>query len=271
MNLEELKKPFPVNAISWRVGQKSKSKPKAMMLCYIDARDVMDRLDEVCGSNWSDDYKEVKGRIVCTITIDGVSRSDGAGDTDFEGEKGGLSDAFKRAAVKWGIGRYLYNASEYNTWIDTKDANGKDIPDYDLLKYMPNKEKLDKVARQLSGVGTDGIDNLKNEIKAEKAKVTRELNKKIDEYNKTEGLEMRYKDIYRLVQGMPQINQYGKDKVLIQKVLEVLNDLSNAGKKDAYDALNKLVNDKMLKEEPDEIPVDICEKGIKPEDYLKAG
>ena len=169
MNLEELKKPFPVNAISWRVGQKSKTKPKAMMLCYIDARDVMDRLDEVCGADWSDDYKEVKGRVVCTITINGVSRSDGAGDTDFEGEKGGLSDAFKRAAVKWGIGRYLYNASEYNTWIDTKDADGKDIPDYDLLKYAPNKEKLDKVARLLSGT---------EKKPSEKAKETKEANQK---------------------------------------------------------------------------------------------
>lgn len=172
MNIEELKKPFPVNAISWRVGQKSKTKPKAMMLCYIDARDVMDRLDEVCGSNWSDDYKEVKGRIVCTITIDGVSRSDGAGDTDFEGEKGGLSDAFKRAAVKWGIGRYLYNASEYNTWIDTKDAEGKDIPDYDLLKYAPNKEKLDKVARMLSGT---------EKTPTQKAAETRQKNKETKE------------------------------------------------------------------------------------------
>lgn len=172
MNIEELKKPFPVNAISWRIGQKSKTKPKAMMLCYIDARDVMDRLDEVCGSNWSDDYKEVKGRIVCTITIDGVSRSDGAGDTDFEGEKGGLSDAFKRAAVKWGIGRYLYNASDYNTWIDTKDADGKDIPDYDLLKYPPNKEKLDKVARMLSGT---------EKTPAQKAQETRQANKESKE------------------------------------------------------------------------------------------
>ena len=187
MNLEELKKPFPVNAISWRVGQKSKTKPKAMMLCYIDARDVMDRLDEVCGADWSDDYKEVKGRVVCTITINGVSRSDGAGDTDFEGEKGGLSDAFKRAAVKWGIGRYLYNASEYNTWIDTKDADGKDIPDYDLLKYAPNKEKLDKVARLLSGTGKKP---------SEKAKETRQANKT--------AFEERFAKMYAYMKGKPE-------------------------------------------------------------------
>ena len=157
------------------------------MLCYIDARDVMDRLDEVCGSNWSDDYKEVKGRIVCTITIDGVSRSDGAGDTEIEGEKGGLSDAFKRAAVKWGIGRYLYNASEYNTWIDTKDADGKDISDYDLLKYPPNKEKLDKVARMLSGT---------EKTPAQKAQETRQANKA--------AFEERFNKMWVYMNGTPK-------------------------------------------------------------------
>jgi hypothetical protein len=37
-----------------------------------------------------------------------LRKADGAGDTDVEPEKGALSDAFKRAAVRWGIGRYLY-------------------------------------------------------------------------------------------------------------------------------------------------------------------
>ena len=38
-----------------------------------------------------------------------VWKSDGAGATDFEGAKGAFSDSFKRAAVHWGIGRYLYD------------------------------------------------------------------------------------------------------------------------------------------------------------------
>lgn len=180
MNLEELKKPFPVGNIKWRIGQKNKDKTRAMMLCYIDARDVMDRLDEVCGLDWSDEYKEVSGRIVCTIRIGAYSRSDGAGDTDFEGEKGGLSDAFKRAAVKWGIGRYLYNAREYNTWV-----NCKDIPDYDV--YNKNKEQLDKVARLLSG---------QEKTPAEKAKETREINKK--------SFEERFSNMYKYFKGQPK-------------------------------------------------------------------
>lgn len=141
--LVRLKAPFPADKLSWRIGQKNKDKTKAMMLVYIDSRDVQDRLDEVCGMDWSDSYTEVKGRLVCSITINGVTRTDGAGDTDFEAEKGGLSDAFKRAAVKWGIGRYLYDAKNYNTWV-----NCKDMPDYDI--YKNNKEYLDKIAALLS-------------------------------------------------------------------------------------------------------------------------
>lgn len=159
--IEKLKAPFPVEALHWRLGQTNKAKTKAMMLVYIDARDVMDRLDEVFGMDWQDEYKEVKGRIICTITVNGVSKSDGAGDTDFEAEKGGLSDAFKRAAVKWGVGRYLYDARKYNTWVSYSD-------DRKFSLYEDNKEQLDKVARLLSGWEM---------TPAEKAKATREANK----------------------------------------------------------------------------------------------
>ncbi|MCM1497243.1 MAG: Rad52/Rad22 family DNA repair protein [Clostridium sp.] len=145
---DELKKPFPVEKLSWRVGNKNKDKTKANMLVYIDSRDVQDRLDEVCGINgWSDSYENVGGRLVCTIAIhveDGwTSKSDGAGDTDIEGEKGGLSDAFKRAAVKWGIGRYLYNAKDFNTWVSCKDMSDFDI-------YKNNKAQLDDIAMKIS-------------------------------------------------------------------------------------------------------------------------
>jgi len=117
-----------------------------------------------------------------------------------------------------------------------------------------------------------GIDELKNQVKADKARATRELNKKVDEYNKSdEGLEMRYKNMYKAISGLKVIDQYGKDKELMDKITALLNELYDAKKMVAYDALNKLVNDKMLKEEPDEIPKDICGSGVKPEEYLQAG
>lgn len=119
---KRLKAPFPGDRISWRVGATTADKKKGMALAYIDARDVMDRLDEVVGpENWQDRYPHANGKTVCEIDIyiEGrgwVTKADGAGDTDHEAEKGALSDAFKRAAVRWGIGRYLYDLQ--SPWVE---------------------------------------------------------------------------------------------------------------------------------------------------------
>ena len=116
----KLSYPFPPDAIHWRVGSTTKDKSKGMALAYIDARDVMDRLDAVVGpENWSDEYEFHGARIICRLTVFGVSKCDGAGETDIESEKGGISDAFKRAGVKWGIGRYLYRLD--SPWVPLKD------------------------------------------------------------------------------------------------------------------------------------------------------
>ena len=111
---ELLSRAFAPNQVRWRIGRKSKKGDKAMPLAYIDARDVMDRLDGVMGPDgWQSSYTEtVRGRVICSLSLningEWITKSDGAGDTQVEGEKGAISDAFKRAAVHWGIGRYLY-------------------------------------------------------------------------------------------------------------------------------------------------------------------
>lgn len=105
--------PFPADAVSWRVGSTNREKTKGMALAFIDARDVMDRFDAICGpGGWQCRYPHANGKTVCEIGLklgdEWVWKADGAGDTDVEAEKGALSDAFKRAAVRWGVGRYLY-------------------------------------------------------------------------------------------------------------------------------------------------------------------
>jgi hypothetical protein len=121
---------FPRNAISWRAQSVTKDGEKAMALAYIDARDVMDRLDSVLGAeNWQDRYEFAGPRTICylSVKIDGewVTKADGAGDTAVEAEKGAISDAFKRAAVKWGIGRYLYDLDAPWVPCESTDWNGK--------------------------------------------------------------------------------------------------------------------------------------------------
>lgn len=89
-----------------------------LKLQYITARQAMNRLDSVLGpENWEDSYAETKDGLCCSITItlpDGrrVTKSDGGGFADMkeddDTEKSGYSSSFKRAAVKFGVGRYLY-------------------------------------------------------------------------------------------------------------------------------------------------------------------
>lgn len=133
MDIQALAKEFPRDAIHWRAQTLTKNGDKALALAYLDARDVMDRLDEVCGpENWQSRYIETpRGRVLCEIGIrigdDWVWKSDGAGDTAVEGEKGGISDALKRAAVQWGIGRYLYRLESVWAPCETYEKNGKKV------------------------------------------------------------------------------------------------------------------------------------------------
>lgn len=85
---------------------------------YVTARTVMNRLDEVLGpANWWDEYTPMDNAIICRLTVrlpDGttLTKSDAGGFTTTadtsDYEKSGFSDAFKRAAVKFGVSRYLY-------------------------------------------------------------------------------------------------------------------------------------------------------------------
>lgn len=154
MDFEKLRAPF--DKIHWRAQTVVKGQGGlgyvAMALAYMDARDVMERLDAVCGpEGWQDSYHETpNGRIVCSLSLNvngvWITKSDAAGDTAVEGEKGAVSDAFKRAAVKWGIGRYLYAMDA--PWADcegyTTNQNGREA--HKFKKWTPSGlAKLNKI------------------------------------------------------------------------------------------------------------------------------
>ncbi len=125
ITLDRLRDPFTPEDIEWRVQQagEKNGKPWARVLAYVTNRAIQERLDEVVGpENWQNAFREgPAGGVVCGITVrvaraDGTSewitKWDGAENTDVEPVKGGLSNAMKRAAVQWGIGRYLYDLEE---------------------------------------------------------------------------------------------------------------------------------------------------------------
>lgn len=134
MNLGNLALPFAAHRIHWRAGSVSKNGERCTLLAYLDARDVMDRLDKVVGpGNWQDRYgRGPDGGVMCKIgvLVDGhwVWKSDGAENTQVEAVKGGYSDAFKRSAVKWGVGRYLYRLDSNWHRINLNEwANGRGV------------------------------------------------------------------------------------------------------------------------------------------------
>ena len=111
---QQLERPFDPKKIHWRVGATAREKDKGIALAYIDARDVMKRLDDVMGYQWQTRYPISDGDLlICEIGFklnnEWIWRGNGAGDTQVEAEKGKASDAFKRAAVLWGVGKYLYS------------------------------------------------------------------------------------------------------------------------------------------------------------------
>lgn len=139
MDLSKLSLPFSEDEIEWRIGQcgkKGNGQIWAMCLAYVQARAVMNRLDDVCGpENWRTAYRFISGSadtapgIICelSIFINGlwVTKEDGAEQTDIESFKGGLSSSLKRTGSTWGIGRYLYKLeANFATIVsDRKGAN----------------------------------------------------------------------------------------------------------------------------------------------------
>jgi hypothetical protein len=123
--LHALKQPFHPKAVSWKPGSISKDGASALALPYADLRVYQNRLDEVCGMNWSVTYTPWGERVICHLTINGITRSS-TGEADSQQERSAPSglpagtaaeaQAFKRACSMFGLGRYLYALPV--TWVD---------------------------------------------------------------------------------------------------------------------------------------------------------
>lgn len=154
-----LAEPFEAHEVKWRVGGGN------TFLAYIDARQVIERLNYVVGAeNWYDEYSPISfkntqikdvtslhkvaqqvreegrsedevfwknnnvitslkdksysqfeytdisyGGVKCSLTVLGLTKQDVGSVSLADQFKGAHSDALKRAAVKFGIGLYLYD------------------------------------------------------------------------------------------------------------------------------------------------------------------
>jgi hypothetical protein len=173
--MQRLAEPFEEHEVKWRVQREGETGGRVWVavIAYIDASAVMQRLDRVVGpENWANRFEQLEGGVICGLSIrmhdhargDWVTKWDGSAPTKTEPFKGGLSGAMKRAAVMWGIGRYLHGMGEvYAEVVQQNDQRyrqarrikGKDyrwLPPKLDAKYLPKpnttpRQQRDEQAR----------------------------------------------------------------------------------------------------------------------------
>lgn len=173
----QLEYPFPVEDIEFRVLRTNKAKTEGYIAAYVDSRAIQRRLDKVVGwENWQNDFDVTQSApngeptFVCKLSIystekgEWLTKSNGAGTTDIEPIKGGLSSAFKRAASMWGIGRYLYDMKDIKCPVD----QGKYIPDNE--KYMLEQKYIKFIDKLLAEKNESGKQPSKENKKEEGTK-----------------------------------------------------------------------------------------------------
>ena len=122
--------PFPANKVSWK--PQVVSGDRALAVAYVDARTVAERLDSVCGGDWSFRWDMMPdGSVRGTIQIGETVRQDvGEGGESEMGNttKAKVSDAFKRTAVQYGVFRYAYDLPPVWVNYDSQRKRLKEIP-----------------------------------------------------------------------------------------------------------------------------------------------
>lgn len=162
---QQLRAPLPSKSISWRVGRKTNNDTVGQALPFITPRVIQNMLDDIVGpSNWRNSFQgatlgagNASVIAIIELRLDGewIAKSDAAQVDSFKDDsennsremaiKGAYSDAFKRAAVMWGMGRYLY---EYDApWIP---LDGKRLSETPILPLhmLPEAEHAEAIAAQ---------------------------------------------------------------------------------------------------------------------------
>ncbi|GAA5501087.1 single-stranded DNA-binding protein DdrA [Deinococcus xinjiangensis] len=134
---EALQRPFSQREIGWKPQAVNRSRTRALLVPYVDARTVQRRLDEICPDHWQFKVEALpecpQPAVRGTLTIFDVPREDigEAFDASTDQLKAAASDAFKRCAVQFGIGRYLYGLPKF--WVDWDDQARRPTGPYPAL------------------------------------------------------------------------------------------------------------------------------------------
>jgi len=163
----KLSAPLPAGVISWRQDGKVTARDGkyfARFVAYIEANTVRERLDAVAPGEWdltlellaviaSEDGDGAQYSFKARLQILGVIREDVGTGRDY---KQASTDAFKRAAVRFGIANELY-AYEQN-WVEM-DGDGKYAKPVEdpQLAYVRRYGKLGVVSTNGATNGQNGV------------------------------------------------------------------------------------------------------------------
>jgi len=167
--MDQLAEPFDPSCIYWKPQATNQNKTQAIAAAYADPRAYSDRLNEVLGPDkWSVNYSVntiapiagtpdkdgkldwrnkfiYKGKVlvVATLILEGAGQNSGTGESDAVDENAITSaeaQAFKRAATRFGLGRYLYDLPK-NQWVPYDDKTRRiteppALPDWAIPKLI---------------------------------------------------------------------------------------------------------------------------------------
>ena len=137
----KLSAPLPSGVISWRQDGKPVQRDGrfvARFVAYIDANTVRERLDSVVPGDWDltlellptlagpDENGEQTCSFKARLQILGVIREDVGTGRDY---KAAATDAFKRAAVRFGVAHELYGFEQNWVHVDGDSRHSKSLED----------------------------------------------------------------------------------------------------------------------------------------------
>ena len=173
--------PFAVTEVKFK--PQSVKGNRALALAYIDCRVIQDRLDDVLGvENWMDEYEILTdGSVMCRLKLklngEWVTKADvGSPSEQPDGGdrlKAAFSDALKRAAVKFGIGRYLYRLPAVWTDYDPQKRQFTQTPQLPAWALPPKRAQTPQPApaAKPSGLPNNG-DELHRRLREYDAKLS---------------------------------------------------------------------------------------------------
>jgi len=163
--VDQLREPFDPRVVQWVVTATAGGKDghrRGLLAAYADPRAYMDRLNDLLTpSGWTQEYsteiipscpRKVRDKqvtsakllVICRLTIFGLGAHSGTGEGWADDENALTSadaQAFKRAGVPFGLGRYFYDLPQ--TWVDLDERDRPrwlpDLPDWALPQAMRAK------------------------------------------------------------------------------------------------------------------------------------